>query len=83
MPAEIRAGCKEKLFHERRHWNGLPREWWSHVPGGVQEMLRCSTGGHGLVGVGSTRDRWMVGLGGLRVFPNLGNSIIPSVSPIN
>ena len=30
------------------------------IPGGVQEMFRCGTEGHGLVG--SIGGRWMVGL---------------------
>ena len=45
--------------------------WWSSqvgtevtIPGGVQEMFRCCTEGHGLVG--NIGDRWTVGLGDLR-----------------
>ena len=34
------------------------------VPGGVQEMLRCCTEGHGLVG--SVGERWTVGLDDLQ-----------------
>ena len=34
------------------------------VPGGVQEVFRCCTEGHGLVG--NIGDRWTVGAGDLR-----------------
>ena len=45
---------------------GCPERCWSHCSGGVQEIFRCGTKGHGLVGnVGGS---WMVeldDLGGL------------------
>jgi len=48
------------------------------VPGGVQEMLRCCTEGHGLVG--SIGDRWMVvldDLGGLfQPWPFYGSTML-------
>jgi len=45
-----------------RYWNRLPREQWSHRPGGVQEPFGCGTEGCGSVGsIGG-----MVGLNDLR-----------------
>ena len=41
-----------KYFSKRvvRCWNGLHRSSGVTIPGGVQEMFRCYTEGHGLVG---------------------------------
>ena len=57
-----------------RLWNGLHRELAVTILGGVQEMFRCGTEGHGLVGSGGQLD-WMT----LEVFSNLNDSVCDSV----
>ena len=45
--------------HQKLEW-AVQGGVWATVPGGVQEMCRCGTKEHGLVG--STGGRWMVEL---------------------
>ena len=67
MLGKVRAGYQEK-FLLQKSGQALERTALGGggvtVPGGVQEMFKCCTEGHGLVG--NIGDRWTVGLGDLR-----------------